>query len=118
MASARAAAVSRLWKSTAIRKQSQCLGEVSPLYAENCECVNCTRAGAEELDNRFGMLQVHLLIIATDNAITNHFGRPAFLRHLVAEERLLHAHATVGPMAAFEAGMQALMAMAAIAEAI
>jgi hypothetical protein len=99
-------------------KQNHLLRGSSPLYAENCECVNCTRAGAEKLQYRFGMLQVHLLEFLPDDAIANHLRGPAFLRHFVGIQGFTQTCAAVGAMIAFETGTEAGVAVVAVTEAI
>src|SRR5216683_8008192 len=106
-----------LWKSAAIRRQNHLLTGSSPLYAENCECVNCTRAGAEKLQYRFGILQVHVLVFMPDDAIANHLRGPALLRHFIGIKGFRQTCAAVGAMIALEAGAQAGVAVLAVAEA-
>ena len=64
------------------------------------------------------MLEVHRFEIIPDDAVADHLGGPALLRHLVGIQCLCHAGAAVCSMGAFKAGMKALVSMGAITMAI
>jgi hypothetical protein len=72
----------------------------------------------EKLHHVFRVLKVHRFEIPAHDAITDHLGRPAFPGHLVGIQGFAYADATIGSMGAFKTGMQALMSMIAITEAV
>src|SRR5215468_5342773 len=65
-----------------------------------------------------GMLQVHQLPVAADDAVTDHFGIPAMPGHLVGVKSLAHACRAHSAVSGFETGMQALVSVTAVAIAI
>ena len=71
-----------------------------------------------KLHYMFGMLQVQGLKITPNDTVTDHFGGPALLGHLIGIQGFRDAGATIGSMGAFKAGMQALVSVSAVAMAI
>lgn len=69
------------------------------------------------LDRRH-ILQINCLEIVAHDSVTDHLGRPPFLRLPVSIKRFLHACAATGAMCPFKAAPQAGVAMVAITEAI
>ena len=70
------------------------------------------------LPHRVGVLQVHLLVVAADDAVADHLGVPALFGHLVGIERFRHADTAVRSVGDFEAGMQAGVPVSAVAETV
>src|SRR5258707_8329141 len=89
----------------------------SPVIRRNLGCVNCTRGGAKLL-HRLGVLQVHHLVIAPDNASPDHFRCPPFFRHLVGVQSFSQTDAAVGAVRAFKTRAQAGVAMSAVTVAV
>src|SRR2546422_5430337 len=74
--------------------------------------------GWRNLIHLLGVLQVHLLVVAADDAVADHLGAPALLGHLVGVERFRHADAAIRSVGDFEAGMQAGVSVSTVAETI
>src|SRR5216684_9277231 len=70
------------------------------------------------LIHRVGVLQIHLLVVAADDAVADHLGAPALLGHLVGVERFRHADAAVCSVRGLKAGMQAGVSVSTVAETV
>src|SRR5579864_1615992 len=73
---------------------------------------------SKKLIHRIGMLQIHGLPVAADDAVANHFGGPALLGHLVGIECFGRTDTTICAMRSLKAGMETGVAVAAIAVTI
>src|SRR5579862_6490885 len=73
---------------------------------------------SQKLIHRLGMLQVHQLPVATDDAFADHFRSPALLGHLIGIECLCCTRTAIGSMRAFKAGMETGVSVSAITIAI
>src|SRR5713101_7938654 len=70
------------------------------------------------LPHRVGVLQIHLLVVAADDAVADHLGAPALFGHFVGVERFRHADTAIRSVGDFEAGMQAGVSVSTVAETV
>jgi hypothetical protein len=108
-----------LWKSEepAIQPANGAAQGCSPLYAEKTHASTAPNS-MHLLIYRLWILEIQQLIVAAHNAITNHLGRPAFLRLAIRIKRFLHAGAAVSAMRTLKAAAQTRVAMVAVTKAI
>src|SRR5437764_6425469 len=78
----------------------------------------CEAGSLRRLLYMFRMLQVQGLKIAPDDTVADHLRGPALTRHLIGIQGFGNAGTAISSVSSFEAGMQALVSMAAVAVAI
>lgn len=72
----------------------------------------------KKLRDRRHILKIDQLIVALEDAIANHLGRPSLLGLAIRIQGFLHARAALGAVGAFKAAAQAGVAVVAITIAI
>src|SRR5437763_7184974 len=106
----------RLWKTLKLLSQGiQAARGKQPFIRQKLWMRQLHRRRCNPLFHGPGILQVNLLKLMAHNAIANLLGSPAFLRHLIGIERFLNAGPAIGSMHVFKTGVQALVAVVAVA---